>query len=388
MSTASTRHPAGSGSVHGSGTVIPEEGATISASTKQKTTKKQTMIPQARETDERDTAGPLEAADDISTGADETAPIDLDGDAGTPTDPVRAYLQEIGRTPLLTAEEEVDLAQRIEAGLWAAERLRRHEHGEEQIPDELRAELAAVAEDGVAAKAAMVRANLRLVVSVAKKFSRRGLPFLDLIQEGNLGLIRAVEKFDYTKGFKFSTYATWWVRQAIGRGMAEQARTIRLPVHVAEDMSKLTRGERQLDQELGRTPEAEEVAEATGLSVERVHDLRRWRRDPVSLDLQIGDDGETRLGDLVLDDSAPSASDVVEHEVVTLGVSRALGVLSDREQRILRLRFGMEDGRPRTLDEVGRELGLTRERIRQLEKQALATLRDPTYREELLELAG
>jgi RNA polymerase primary sigma factor len=328
---------------------------------------------------------------DAGSQADEVdvveAAIDLDADAGAPTDPVRAYLQEIGRTPLLTAAEEVDLAQRIEAGLWAAERLRRDDAGEEALPGDLRVELQAVAADGVEAKAAMVRANLRLVVSVAKKFARRGLPFLDLVQEGNLGLIRAVEKFDYTKGFKFSTYATWWVRQAIGRGMAEQSRTIRLPVHVAEDMSKLNRSERTLDQELGRPAEPDEVAAATGLAVERVLDLRRWRRDPVSLDTPLGEDGETVLGDLVLDDSAPSASDVVEHQDVSNGIARALETLPAREERILRLRFGIEDGRPRTLDEVGRELGLTRERIRQLEKHALATLREPENRDELLDLA-
>jgi RNA polymerase sigma factor (sigma-70 family) len=318
----------------------------------------------------------------------EELPVDLDEESGAPTDPVRAYLQQIGRTPLLTAAEEVDLSQRIEAGLWAAERLRRHEAGEESIAEDLRRELEAVATDGVEAKAAMVRANLRLVVSVAKKFSRRGMPFLDLVQEGNLGLIRAVEKFDYAKGFKFSTYATWWVRQAIGRGMAEQGRTIRLPVHVAEDLAKMTRGERELDQALGRPPEAEEVAEATGLTSQRVRDLRRWRRDPVSLDTPLGEDGETVLGDLVLDESTPSAADLVEHEEVSLGIARVLHVLPEREQRILRLRFGMDDGRPRTLDEVGRELGLTRERIRQLEKHALATLRQPTHRDEFLELAS
>jgi RNA polymerase sigma factor (sigma-70 family) len=340
----------------------------------------------------RTSAPTLDAAPDDTTVNESpvnyTALTDLDDDHVVPTDPVRAYLQEIGRTPLLTAAEEVELAKRIEAGLWAAERLRRHADGEETIGADLRAELDAVARDGIAAKAAMVRANLRLVVSVAKKFSRRGLPFLDLIQEGNLGLIRAVEKFDYAKGFKFSTYATWWVRQAIGRGMAEQARTIRLPVHVAEDLSKLSRTERELGQELGRPADAEEVAAVCGMTVARVHDLRRWRRDPVSLDMPLGEDGESVLGDLVLDESMPSAAEFVEHAAVRAGIDRALEALAPREQRIIRLRFGIEDGRPHTLDEVGRELQLTRERIRQLEKQALATLRDPSHRAELLDLAG
>ncbi len=302
---------------------------------------------------------------------------DLDEDTGVAADPVRAYLQEIGRTPLLTAEQEVDLAKRIEAGLWAGERLRRARLDEDPEALQLLPELELIAADGDRAKVRMVQANLRLVVSVAKKFAHRGLPFLDVVQEGNLGLIRAVEKFDYRKGFKFSTYATWWIRQAIGRGLAEQARTIRLPVHVNEDLAKLARAERELGQDLGRVPDAAEVGAALGMEAERVEELRRWRRDPVSLYTPVGDDGETLLGDLVLDvDDAPAGA-VVEARALASQLDTALDVLAPRERRILRLRFGLEDGRPRTLDDVGREIGLTRERVRQLEKQALATLRDP-----------
>ncbi len=302
---------------------------------------------------------------------------DLDEEAGVAADPVRAYLQEIGRTPLLTAEQEVDLSKRIEAGLWAGERLRRARQGEDAEALELLHELELIKADGDFAKVRMVQANLRLVVSVAKKFAHRGLPFLDVVQEGNLGLIRAVEKFDYRKGYKFSTYAMWWIRQAIGRGLAEQARTIRLPVHVNEDLAKLALAERELVQDLGRVPDAHEVAQALGMELERVEELRRWRRDPVSLDTPVGDDGETLLGDLVLDvDDAPAGA-VVEAQALASQLETALAVLAPRERRILRLRFGLEDGRPRTLDDVGREIGLTRERVRQLEKQALATLRDP-----------
>ncbi len=308
---------------------------------------------------------------------EESATRDLDEDAGAPTDPVRAYLQEIGRTPLLTAEQEVDLSKRIEAGLYAAERIRRADQGEDRDAAAMRDLLGVVVVDGEYAKARMVQANLRLVVSVAKKFSHRGLPFLDVVQEGNLGLIRAVEKFDYRKGYKFSTYAMWWIRQAIGRGLAEQARTVRLPVHVNEDLAKLARAERELGQDLGRLPDAAEVAAAMGVEPARVDELRRWRRDPVSLDSPVGDDGETLLGDLIIDvDDAP-ASVAVEEEELLVQLRQALQVLAPREQSILRLRFGLDDGRPPTLDEVGRQIGLTRERVRQLEKQALAELRDP-----------
>ncbi len=314
-------------------------------------------------------------------------PADLD-EVAPSADLVRTYLDAIGRTPLLTAAEEVDLAQRIEAGLYAAELLRRGDDDPHGLAGRDQAELAALADDGRAAKAHMLQANLRLVVSVARKHSRRDMPFLDVVQEGNLGLIRAVEKFDYRKGFKFSTYATWWIRQAIGRGTAEQSRVVRLPVHVLEELSKVHRTERGLTQRLGRDVTPSEVAEATGLAEQRVVELRRIGRDAVSLDSPVGDDGDTVLGDLVLREAAPPASELVERQAVTHELERVLDLLAEREALILRLRFGLLDGRPRTLDEVGRHVGLTRERVRQLEKEALARLREPSASRELLELAS
>jgi RNA polymerase sigma factor (sigma-70 family) len=319
---------------------------------------------------------------------DRTAPEpDLDGLA-TPADPVRGYLDAIGRTPLLTAAEEVDLAKRIEAGVYAAELLRRSKTDPAALAGHDPAELTAVAADGSAAKLHMLNANLRLVVSIAKKHAHRGLALLDVVQEGNLGLIRAVEKFDYTKGFKFSTYATWWIRQAIGRGMAEQSRVVRLPVHVLDELAKVTRTQRELVQQLGRDVTAEEIAAVTGQSPERVADLRRVSRDPVSLDAPVGDEGGSVLGDLVLDATAPAASEVVEREELSGELERVIDTLPEREALIVRMRFGLYDGRPHTLDEIGRHVGLTRERIRQLEKSALAQLRKPDARAQLLDLAS
>ncbi|MDQ1603237.1 MAG: polymerase primary sigma factor [Actinomycetota bacterium] len=322
---------------------------------------------------------PPDPAEDEQPDLDEAAPV---------SDPVRAYLNAIGRTPLLSAAQEVDLAKRIEAGVYAAELLRRHAAGEEKSPAKRRRELAAVVEDGEAAKAHMLQANLRLVVSVAKKFSNRGVPMLDVVQEGNVGLIRAVEKFDYAKGFKFSTYAMWWIRQAIGRGLPELARTIRLPVHVNEDVAKTARARRELLQRLGRDPSNEEISALCGIAPERVAELARIGRDPVSLDSPVGDDGDTVLADLMLDATAPSAADSVEHDVMVGELDRVLETLPEREATIIRMRFGLLDGRPRTLDEVGRHLGLTRERIRQLEKLALAKLRHPSVSDDLLDWAS
>jgi len=329
-------------------------------------------------------------ADDAAEAGDVEAPpdlLDLDEEAVS-TDPVRAYLTEIGRTPLLDAAQEVELAKRIEAGLYADERVRQHDAGEIELDDRMRADLRVIGRQGREAKAHMLRANLRLVVSVAKKHSHRGLPFLDVVQEGNLGLIRAVEKFDYVKGYKFSTYAMWWIRQAISRGLAEQARTIRLPVHVAEDVNKLGRISRDLSQDLGREPTLDELAAAMELPVDRVAELRRVSRDTMSLDSPVGDDGDATLGDLVVESGAPAAADAVEQRMLTAQVSEAVDeLLPPREATFLRLRYGLGDGNPRSLEEIGRHLGLTRERIRQLEKEALAKLR-ASRNQQLLEYAS
>jgi RNA polymerase sigma factor (sigma-70 family) len=315
-----------------------------------------------------------------------TAGGDLD-EVAAATDLMRVYLREIGRTPLLSAAEEVDISRRIEAGVYAAELLRRHESGEQRLTAARRRRLAAVAADGADAKAHMVRANLRLVVSVAKKFGNRGVPLLDVVQEGNVGLIRAVEKFDYAKGYKFSTYAMWWIRQAIGRGLPEQARTVRLPVHVNEEVAKVARAQRDLTTRLGRLPTDEEIGEVTGHDGARVDQLRRLGREPASLDAPVGD-GDAVLGDLVLDAAAPSAADAVEHQAMVGELNRLVDRLPEREATIVRMRYGLYDGRPRTLDEIGKHLSLTRERIRQLERQALETLREPGNRQPLLDWAS
>jgi RNA polymerase sigma factor, sigma-70 family len=327
--------------------------------------------------------------DGIATRDDDDVVATRDLDEVAPAaDLMRVYLNEIGRTPLLSAAEEVELSRRIEAGVYAGELLRRHEAGQEKIPAKRRRDLATVAEDGSAAKDHMLRANLRLVVSVAKKFSNRGVPLGDLIQEGNLGLMRAVEKFDYAKGFKFSTYATWWIRQAIGRGLPELARTIRLPVHVNEEVAKVARARRDLLQTLNRSPEFEEIAELTGLTAARVAELSRLGRDPVSLDSPVGDQDDTVFGDLLVDTGGVTTEDTVEHRAMVGQLHELVGRLPEREATIVRLRFGLHDGKPHTLDEIGRELGLTRERIRQLEKLALSKLRHPSVTQEVLDWAS
>ncbi|GAA3937184.1 RNA polymerase sigma factor [Actinomadura viridis] len=312
---------------------------------------------------------------------EETA-ADLDDQSTTMGDSVHTYLKAIGRRQLLTAEQEVDLAKRIEAGLYAEYKLQ----NEDPAPD-LRADLEWVAADGRRAKAHMLEANLRLVVSVAKKYSDRGLSLLDVVQEGNLGLIRAVEKFDYSKGYKFSTYAMWWIRQAIQRGFADSARTIRLPVHVLEMLSKLSRVERDMHQRLGREPTPEELAVELDKSPEQVRELLRTSRQPISLDSTIGEDGETRIGDLIEDTDSPEASELVDRQLMADQLRRTLDILSPREARIMAMRFGLYDGTPRTLDEIGRALGLTRERIRQLEKESLSKLRHPSNARPLLDFA-
>jgi RNA polymerase primary sigma factor len=309
---------------------------------------------------------------------------DLDDQTSVMGDSVHTYLKSIGRTSLLTAEQEVDLAKRIEAGLYAEHKL----ETEAKLSQALRRDLEAVAEDGRQAKAHMLEANLRLVVSVAKKYSDRGLSLLDVVQEGNLGLIRAVEKFDYTKGYKFSTYAMWWIRQAIQRGFADSARTIRLPVHVLEMLSKLSRVERDMHQRLGREPTPEELAIELDRTPDQIEELLRTSRQPISLDSTIGEDGETSIGDLIEDVDAPEASELVDRQLLADQLRHALDALTPREATIMAMRFGLYDGNPHTLDEIGRALGLTRERIRQLEKQSLSKLRHPSRAQPLLDYAS
>jgi len=320
------------------------------------------------------------AADDDASGDTE---VDLDDQTSVMGDSVHTYLKSIGRTSLLTAEQEVNLAKRIEAGLFAEHKL----ETEPGLSPELTDDLEAVAADGRKAKAHMLEANLRLVVSVAKKYSDRGLSLLDVVQEGNLGLIRAVEKFDYTKGYKFSTYAMWWIRQAIQRGFADSARTIRLPVHVLEMLSKLSRVERDMHQRLGREPTPEELAIELDRTPDQIEELLRTSRQPISLDSTIGEDGETSIGDLIEDVDAPEASELVDRQLMADQLRHALDALTPREATIMAMRFGLYDGNPHTLDEIGKALGLTRERIRQLEKQSLSKLRHPSRAQPLLEYA-
>ena len=292
--------------------------------------------------------------------------------AGT-SDLVRIYLREIGRVPLLTAEDEVELAKSIEAGLYAEEKL----NSGFTLATGDRADLEWLAADGVRGKQRLIEANLRLVVSIAKRYIGRGLVFLDLIQEGNLGLIRAVEKFDYTRGYKFSTYATWWIRQAITRAIADQARTIRVPVHMVETINKLARVQRQLHQELGREPTVDELAAELGLEPERVAEIQRIAQEPVSLQSPIGEE-ESDLGDFIEDADAVVPIEAAAFIMLQDQLDKVLCELSEREQRIIQLRFGLSDGHPRTLEEVGREFGVTRERIRQIESKTLAKLRHPS----------
>jgi RNA polymerase primary sigma factor len=314
-------------------------------------------------------------------GMDRLLPDDALTGAGA--DPVRFYLKEIGKVPLLSAEEEVALAQRIESGAAAemhlADRSAVLEEGgqPEPLSDSEHRELVRLARDGEIAKAKLIEANLRLVVSIAKRYRNRNLAFLDLIQEGNLGLMRAVEKFDYTKGFKFSTYATWWIRQAITRAIADQARTIRIPVHMVETINKVVRVQRQLLQELGREPSVEEVADRSEMTVSRVREILRLNQDTVSLEQPMGDEDGFSLSDVIEDADAEVPADAAARAMLNAAVKEALSQLSDREQKVVRLRFGLDDGHMRTLEEVGKEFGVTRERIRQIEAKTLAKLRHP-----------
>jgi RNA polymerase primary sigma factor len=326
----------------------------------------------------------LEAEAAALSDADKLVEVDLDDQTPAMGDSVHTYLKSIGRTSLLTAEQEVDLAKRIEAGLFAEHKL----DTATGLDEAFRRDLELVAEDGRRAKAHMLEANLRLVVSVAKKYSDRGLSLLDVVQEGNLGLIRAVEKFDYTKGYKFSTYAMWWIRQAIQRGFADSARTIRLPVHVLEMLSKLSRVERDMHQRFGREPTPEELAVELDRTPDQIEELLRTSRQPISLDSTIGEDGETSIGDLIEDVDAPEASELVDRQLMAEQLRSALDALTPREATIMAMRFGLYDGNPHTLDEIGRALGLTRERIRQLEKQSLSKLRHPSRAQPLLDFAS
>ncbi len=307
-----------------------------------------------------------EPADEVTAATRSTAEH-----AGT-ADLVRMYLREIGKVPLLNAAQEVELSKRVEAGLFAEHKLESAD-----LPGELRRDLGLLVKDGHAAKQQLVSANLRLVVSVAKKYSGRGMTLLDLVQEGNLGLIRAVEKFDYAKGYKFSTYATWWIRQAIGRALADQARTIRIPVHVVEQINKITRLQRQLVSTLGREPTDEELALELDMPIEQVVELRRYAQDTVSLETSVGDDGDSVLGDFIEDSDATSPADAASYGAMQDEIENVLGGLNPREREVMRLRFGLADGKQHTLAEVGNRLGLTRERIRQIERDTLRELRKP-----------
>jgi RNA polymerase primary sigma factor len=301
-----------------------------------------------------------------------------DAELTASADSVRAYLKQIGKVALLNAEEEVELAKRIEAGLYAAERVRRTEDATEKLSPQLRRDLRWIVRDGERAKNHLLEANLRLVVSLAKRYTGRGMAFLDLIQEGNLGLIRAVEKFDYTKGYKFSTYATWWIRQAITRAMADQARTIRIPVHMVEVINKLGRIQRELLQDLGREPTPEELAKEMDITPEKVLEIQQYAREPISLDQTIGDEGDSQLGDFIEDSEAVVAVDAVSFTLLQDQLQSVLATLSEREAGVVRLRFGLTDGQPRTLDEIGQVYGVTRERIRQIESKTMSKLRHPS----------
>ncbi|GAA3430049.1 RNA polymerase sigma factor [Streptosporangium nondiastaticum] len=311
----------------------------------------------------------------ILSDDDDDAPVPQVAAAGATADPVKDYLKQIGKVPLLNAEQEVELAKRIEAGLFAEEQLATDG---EVLPVDVRAELEWIAEDGRRAKNHLLEANLRLVVSLAKRYTGRGMLFLDLIQEGNLGLIRAVEKFDYTKGYKFSTYATWWIRQAITRAMADQARTIRIPVHMVEVINKLARVQRQMLQDLGREPTPEELARELDMTPEKVVEVQKYGREPISLHTPLGEEGDSEFGDLIEDSEAIVPADAVSFTLLQEQLHSVLDTLSEREAGVVSMRFGLTDGQPKTLDEIGKVYGVTRERIRQIESKTMSKLRHPS----------
>ena len=317
----------------------------------------------------------------ISSGEDDEVPVYSTQITGATADPVKDYLKQIGKVPLLNAAEEVELAMRIEAGLFAEEKLSHMSAAEKS--SQLGLDLQWVARDGQRAKSHLLGANLRLVVSLAKRYTGRGMQFLDLIQEGNLGLIRAVEKFDYTKGFKFSTYATWWIRQAITRAMADQARTIRIPVHMVEVINKLARVQRQMLQDLGREPTPEELSRELDMTPEKVIEVQKYGREPISLHTPLGEDGDSEFGDLIEDTEAVVPADAVGFTMLQRQLESLLDSLSEREAGVIRMRFGLGDGQPKTLDQIGDTFGVTRERIRQIESKSMAQLRHPSRSQSL-----
>jgi RNA polymerase primary sigma factor len=330
--------------------------------------------------EEEEPGDPVETTADVDEGrAKARREVELALKAPS-NDPVRMYLKEIGRVPLLTAQEEVSLAKRYEAGMLATERLASEG---ERLPRPKVAELMVVQHDGALAKRHLVEANLRLVVSIAKRYVGRGMAFLDLIQEGNMGLIRAVEKFDYDKGFKFSTYATWWIRQAITRAIADQARTIRIPVHMVETINKLLRIQRQLLQDLGREPTTDEIGKQMELSSEKVREIQKISQEPVSLETPIGEEEDSHLGDFIEDSEAVVPLERASFRLLQEQLESVLHTLADREKDVIRLRFGLVDGQPRTLEEVGKKFGVTRERIRQIESKTLSKLRHPSRSQKL-----
>ncbi|SCK48272.1 RNA polymerase, sigma 70 subunit, RpoD [Streptomyces sp. WMMB 714] len=310
----------------------------------------------------------------LSDDDEDDAPAQQVAAAGATADPVKDYLKQIGKVPLLNAEQEVELAKRIEAGLFAEDKLA----AADKLAPKLKRELEIIAEDGRRAKNHLLEANLRLVVSLAKRYTGRGMLFLDLIQEGNLGLIRAVEKFDYTKGYKFSTYATWWIRQAITRAMADQARTIRIPVHMVEVINKLARVQRQMLQDLGREPSPEELAKELDMTPEKVVEVQKYGREPISLHTPLGEDGDSEFGDLIEDSEAVVPADAVSFTLLQEQLHSVLDTLSEREAGVVSMRFGLTDGQPKTLDEIGKVYGVTRERIRQIESKTMSKLRHPS----------
>ncbi|WP_375502774.1 RNA polymerase sigma factor [uncultured Jatrophihabitans sp.] len=342
------------------------------------------VVPDSAETAEGDTPeGAATESEEIVWDEEEEESEALrqarkDAEMTASADSVRAYLKQIGKVALLNAEEEVDLAKRIEAGLYGAERLRQADEANEKLSTQMRRDLRWIVRDGERAKNHLLEANLRLVVSLAKRYTGRGMAFLDLIQEGNLGLIRAVEKFDYTKGYKFSTYATWWIRQAITRAMADQARTIRIPVHMVEVINKLGRIQRELLQDLGREPTPEELAKEMDITPDKVLEIQQYAREPISLDQTIGDEGDSQLGDFIEDSEAVVAVDAVSFTLLQDQLQSVLQTLSEREAGVVKLRFGLTDGQPRTLDEIGQVYGVTRERIRQIESKTMSKLRHPS----------